>query len=228
MQVVRVTREHHPPERSLAFAEQRADVLGHESRNLECVGDAGVTGLGTDVVAVVEGDRSATLEREHRLHMGHDTRHGPLYILRGRPRSQRGSLFDGEPERDVPVEGVVCRRLVGEHVRNEPSPCQLGQHVGAVANQADGQRASRALGLLAPAKRFIQGRRRTIQVARLDSPMHSRGIHFDGQTHAVVHGRGERLSASHTAEATRQHETSAQRPAEVPARHGAERLVRTL
>ena len=54
-----IARQRGPAERSLAFAEQRPDVLGHEAGNVERVGDAGLLRLRADVVAVVEGDRAA-------------------------------------------------------------------------------------------------------------------------------------------------------------------------
>ena len=59
--VVRIAGQRRPPERALAFAEQRPDVLGHEAGNVERIGDAGVNGLRPDVVAVIEDDTAATL-----------------------------------------------------------------------------------------------------------------------------------------------------------------------
>ena len=59
--VLGIAGQRRPAERSLAFAEERPDVLGHEAGNLERVGDAGFDGLGADVVAVVERDRAAAL-----------------------------------------------------------------------------------------------------------------------------------------------------------------------
>src|SRR2546427_13280500 len=61
MQVARVARQRHPPERPLALAEQGPDVLGNEARDVERVGDACVPRLGANVVAVIEGqDRKST------------------------------------------------------------------------------------------------------------------------------------------------------------------------
>ena len=57
--------ERGPAEWALALAEERPDERWHESRNIECVLHAGLPRLGTDVVAVVEDDRSCTLEVEH-------------------------------------------------------------------------------------------------------------------------------------------------------------------
>src|SRR2546426_827309 len=89
MQVARVARQRHPPERPLALAEQGPDVLGNEARDVERVGDACVPRLGANVVAVIEGHRSATLEAEHRLHVRRDARHGTLQVLRRRAPPQR-------------------------------------------------------------------------------------------------------------------------------------------
>src|SRR2546425_996578 len=66
MQVARVPRKRDPPERAFALAEQGPDVLGNEARDFEGVGDPCVPCLRADVVSIVEGDRSTTLEHEHR------------------------------------------------------------------------------------------------------------------------------------------------------------------
>ena len=63
--VLGIAGQRGPPERPLAFAEQRPDVLRHEAGNVERVGDAGFDGLRADVVAVIERDRAATLQAEH-------------------------------------------------------------------------------------------------------------------------------------------------------------------
>jgi hypothetical protein len=56
--VCRVSRERDPAEGALAFTEQRAHVLLDESRDLERALDAGLLGVRTDVVPVLEADRA--------------------------------------------------------------------------------------------------------------------------------------------------------------------------
>src|SRR5688572_23734008 len=51
--VCRIARQRRPAEWALALTEQRPDVLRDEARDPEGVGDAGLLGLRTDVVAVV-------------------------------------------------------------------------------------------------------------------------------------------------------------------------------
>src|SRR4029078_322217 len=58
--VFRVTRQRNPSKRSLAFAEQRANVLRHESRDLTSVFATGIETLLANVVAVVKRPRAGT------------------------------------------------------------------------------------------------------------------------------------------------------------------------
>ena len=67
--VLRIARQRDPAERPLAFAEQRADVGGHEAREVERVRDAFVERDLPDVVAVVERRDALRVEGEHRLHV---------------------------------------------------------------------------------------------------------------------------------------------------------------
>src|SRR6476620_9861364 len=70
--VTRVARERGPAERALALAEERADVGGHEARELEGAVVAALTGLVADRVAVVEDLGAGVLELHHRLDLlGH-------------------------------------------------------------------------------------------------------------------------------------------------------------
>src|SRR5689334_23440128 len=60
--VFRVARQRDPAKRSLAFAEQRANVLRHETRNLECIFATSVESLLANVVAVIKRDRAGALQ----------------------------------------------------------------------------------------------------------------------------------------------------------------------
>src|SRR5271170_5325124 len=62
-----VARERHPAEWSFAFAKEGANVLGNEAGNDKSVFYAGEFGLRSQIVAVVEGDRTAPLQLEHRF-----------------------------------------------------------------------------------------------------------------------------------------------------------------
>ena len=74
-----------PAERTDAAAEQRADVLRHEARNIECMRHAGIARHLADVVAVVEYRQSHRLEAQQILDV---FRHGAL----GRALVPSGSL----------------------------------------------------------------------------------------------------------------------------------------
>ncbi len=155
-QVLGVPRQRHPAERSFPLAEERPDVFGHEPRDRERVGDAGVSGLGANVVAVVERHRPALAQREHRLDVRGDAGARSAQVLRGIAPPQRRRLGDREAGGDVALQGVVRRRLIGQDIGHPAAAGELGQHHGAVSHQADRHRLSRPLGGGAPRERLVQ------------------------------------------------------------------------
>src|SRR6185437_16732573 len=66
-----VATERHPAKGALAGAEERTYVLRHEARDVKRIGTTRVKGEPTDVVPVVECDRTRALQGEHRVHV-HD------------------------------------------------------------------------------------------------------------------------------------------------------------
>ena len=120
------------------------------------------------------------------------------------------------------------RRLVGQDVGDEAATRQLRQHLGAVADQADRERPPRALRLVAPAQRLVEGRRRAIEVASVETALDARRIHLHREADPVVHRGGERLRTAHSTEPTGQHDSPLERAGEVAARDGSKRLVGAL
>ena len=89
-EVLRIAGEHGPAERPLALAEQRPDEQRHEAADLEGAGLARRQRLAAQVVAVVEGDRPALLEREHGADVGRHRGHGARDVgRRVAPRAAR-------------------------------------------------------------------------------------------------------------------------------------------
>src|SRR5208282_4977233 len=65
--IFRVSRERGPAEWSDAAAEQRPDVLRHETRDIERTSDAGIMGDLPQIVAVVEYRQAHRLEAQQIL-----------------------------------------------------------------------------------------------------------------------------------------------------------------
>ncbi len=107
MQIARLAREHHPPKGTLSFTEERPDVLGHEARNVESIGHAGVERFGADVVTVIERNGTAALQIQHGRHVGRNRRAGPLEIDRGIRRAKPCRFRRGATTRDVAIERIV-------------------------------------------------------------------------------------------------------------------------
>ena len=148
-----VARQRRHPERPAALAEERADERGDEAGDLERVLDAGIPGVGADVVAVVEGDGTRTLEGEHGADViGHGCCRS-ADVLVGVRCSQRPRVISRYIVCDISVERIVGRGLVGHDVRPPASPNQLRLDVCRIADEghASEPRQPRAIG--PPARR---------------------------------------------------------------------------
>src|SRR5215218_1940318 len=113
--VGRVAREGCPPERPLALGEQRADVCGYETRELERPVVAAELRLAADGVAVVEDLGAGILESDHRGHLlGHAS---PCTIGEslGIPLRLGVPVLEGDAHGQV-RQRVVGARLVGHDV----------------------------------------------------------------------------------------------------------------
>ena len=113
----------------------------------------------------------------------------------------------------------VDRGLLGEHGR---------EHVGGVAEQADGQGAAFVAGGGGPADGVVGVVGLLVQVAELDPPGDPGLVALDADDHAAVHGHGQRLGTAHPAQARGQGDRACQRAAVAFGRDRGERLVGAL
>ncbi len=132
-----------------------------------------------------------------RGHAGHSLRLIPVRIglaqLCGRSHAQtRG---------DIAHQRIVRAGLVGHDVGPHPARDQLRQHLGRVAQQADGFRLPAGARLLGPCHGLFQVVGRHIEVAVLQPPFDAPRVHLDDERHALVHRDGQRLRAAHLAQA---------------------------
>src|SRR5205814_2387356 len=126
-------------------------------------------------------------------HVRRDARRRPLHVRLGTAAPQRRRRRERQPARDVAVEWIVRRRLIGHDIGNLATPYQLGEHLGAIAHEPDRERPALSLGLLAPAQGLVKGGGGPIEVAGLEATLHARGVDFDGEADALVHRGRERL-----------------------------------
>ncbi len=122
--------------------------------------------------------------------------------------------------------------LVGDDVDDDVARAvprqQRRDHLGGVPEQPDRQRTPRAPGLVGAGDGVIEVGGLDVQVAVLDAPRDAGGVALDHERHAVVHGDGQRLRATHAAEAGGEGDGSGEGAAEPLARDGPERLERAL
>ena len=134
-----VTGQRDPAERALALAEQRPDVGGHETGEIEGTLVAAELRLAADRVAVVEDLGAGVGEPHHRLDVRGHRRPGPVGELLGLGRRVVVPFLEADPDRQV-GERVVRAGLIGDHVGLDAAAQQLRQHLGGVADHRDGQR----------------------------------------------------------------------------------------
>ncbi len=183
-----LARQRRDPERALALAEERTDERGHETGEVERVLDSGLTRERADVVAVVEGHRSAVLEGEHRPHVLRHRGLRPPDVVVGVARAKRERIGQGQAVGDVSVERVVGAGLVGDEVGVPAATNELRQDVRGVGDER--QRLADAV--TAPAVDRLHGLvevvRELVDKAGLESPASAGLVHLDDQ-------RGRRRSS---------------------------------
>ena len=90
--VLGISTQSNPAEWTFSFAKERADILRNKTGNIVGVLDAGILGLGANVIAIIEGDGTALLQFQHRVdvlsHRLHRTLHVSIRIF----RAQRDGL----------------------------------------------------------------------------------------------------------------------------------------
>ena len=126
------------------------------------------------------------------------------------------------------MDRVMRRRLIGDRIGSDPSADQLGQHLGRVAEQADGHRHLLSAGLLDPGQGVVQVARLDVQVAGPESHRDPLRPALDGQARRPGHAGRERLGTAHPAQAGGQHPPTAQVAAVVPSADLDERLIGPL
>ena len=195
-----IAGERSPAKWADATTKQRADVGRHETGKLEGVGDALLLRHLTDVVAIVERRHARAVEIEHRAHMrGHRSARGlvnrfgvalaPLLPLRQRPTL-----------RQISVDGIMRRGLIGDGVGPDATTKQFGKHICGVAEQPHGNRLALRLRVFEHRQRLFDRRRLRVQISGAKPHFDTAWLTLDGQTGEARHGRCERLRAAHSAQ----------------------------
>ncbi|MBV6467860.1 MAG: hypothetical protein PGMFKBFP_03233 [Anaerolineales bacterium] len=222
-----LARKRHPAERSLALAEQRADIRGDKTWELERVGHAVVVRLLAQVVAVVEHFRARALESQHRFDVPRHRVHRHLFISFGIGFPQLVRRGDGQPRRDV-HQRLMRGRLVGHHVGDDSTLREFVVHVRRVADQPDGTRRPRFDIFLDERHRLFEIVHHRVHITDGAAPLGAVFIHLDDESHTFVHGDRHGLRAAHPAEASRQHELAFERVPAFEFGERAEGFVRAL
>src|SRR5438552_2249065 len=102
-----IAAQRDPSKRTFSFAEERAAILQHEPSNIEYLFDAGLFRLRANVVPIIESNRAALLQREHRIDVHRHRSHRALNVLVRIFRAQLQRFREGHSVRDIAVERVM-------------------------------------------------------------------------------------------------------------------------
>src|SRR5919112_916697 len=91
--------------------------------------------------------------------------------------------------------------LVRNDIGDVPALQERRKHLGRVAEYSYGQWFSEPFRLFCALYGPVEIIYPLVQVAVGDAPVYPVPVYLDAESHALVHGDGERLSAAHTAEA---------------------------
>src|SRR6266850_707937 len=200
--IIRISGERDPAKRSLAFTEERTNVLRYKSRNLKCVETTGIECLLTYVVAIVEGDGTAAFQREHRFDM---PGHRLCRLLNIRLRigmSEFCSLFQRQSCRHVSIQRIVGAGLVRHHVDFDSASHDLGKHFRAVTHEANRNSALLFACVFANIDRFVKRQYEAITVACAHSSFDAGRIYIHAEKDRIIQSRSQRLCATHSAHTT--------------------------
>ncbi|MNO85326.1 hypothetical protein D3C76_766970 [compost metagenome] len=226
--VFRITGQGHPAEGANALAEQRANVGRYEAGEVEGVFHPLLQRHLADVISIIERGGATGLQGQHGFHLaGHGVTSRLVHLL-GRGFLQLAPLGDAPPLRQVAMDRVVGRGLVGHHIRGDAAGHQLGEDVGGVAEQADGDGGAALLGLLDHGQRLIQAMSLLVDVAGLQAKIDAGLVALHGDHGEAGHGGGQGLSAAHATQAPGEDPAPLRFAVEVLVRHREEGLVGAL
>ena len=176
----------HPAKRSAPFAKERTNVGGHEAGKIVGVFHALLESERANVVAVVECDGAQLLQREHAFDVPGDRFERALAIRLRIVVAKLGGLLDVEPLRNVAAQRIVRAGLVGQQIGDDAAAREFRNHVGAIADQADGRGFALADGILQDAQRLVEIVDHHVAVAGLHAPLDAFGIDVDAEKRRAV------------------------------------------
>ena len=153
---------------------------------------------------------------------------GALLVALGVGGAKQIGLRERHAGWDVADHRVVSGRLVGHHVGHHAAANQLGQHLGCVAEQANGDRIAGLCRLLHPGQRLVEAVGPAVKVAGRNAPLDVLLANLHCQAARTGHRRGQRLRATHAAKTGRQHPPVGQVATEVHLARCREGLEGTL
>ncbi len=115
-------------------------------------------------------------------------------------RAPRLPIGECPSRRQVAVDRIVRRGLVGDGIGSDAAPHQFGEHLGRIAQHGDRDRPAIATRALDPGQRLVDILRLHIEVAGLQPHLDARGLAFDREQRGPRHGGSQRLRATHAAE----------------------------
>ncbi len=105
-----------------------------------------------------------------------------------------------QPRRQIAVQRIVRRGLIGHEVGPHAATDELGKNLGGIAQEADRERAALDAAALDQCQSLVQVGRHPVEVAALEPALDPARPALDREQRGPGHGRRQRLGAAHAAE----------------------------
>ncbi len=148
-------------------------------------------------VAVVKRLRALAPELPDRADMGDGALADPREVLLRVRATQLLGLLDREAGRDVAVEGIVSRGLIGDDVDIGVAAGQLREDLTRVAEQADGEGPPRLGGIPEPGEGVVEVGGALVEIAGVDPALDAAELDLDAERGAAAHRHRQRLGSAH-------------------------------
>ncbi len=129
------------------------------------------------------------------------SRHGSLFVFIGIFFAQFDRGIEAHAVRHIAIQRVMRTGLVGEHIWHDATARQLGNYIGAIANQADRNSFTLAYGIFQNPQGFVEVGDHDIAIASFDAALDALRVDVDAQKCRAIHGGRQWLRAAHAAHA---------------------------
>src|SRR5260370_39740956 len=197
--------ERPPAERADATPKYRADISGYKAGIIKRICHTRLIRHLPEVVAVIDDRNTLMVELQHGAHLLRNRFLRSLYIAFRVTLAQFRRFPKAQTGRDISVEDITRRCVIGDHIRLNPPSYQFGIDVSRIAQQSDRERLSEITSFADLIKRLVQRTGDCIAVAGIQTALDVLLVYLNGKHGGAGHCRSEWLRTCHPSQTRRQY-----------------------